>query len=167
MIDCDSEGPLIVHTTKLYPSEDGVQFYAFGRVFSGTINAGQQIKILGEGYTIDDEEDSRVSLVGRLWISEARYRVEVNRVPAGNWVLIEGIDEPIVKTATLTQVLGTEEVRLLSCIQMNDHCCKFFGRLFLHIFISYLCYSLDVDSTHSYEYMLLILTYMMLCSYSL
>ena len=32
----------------------------------------------------------------------ARYKIEVNRVPAGNWVLIEGVDEPIVKSATIT-----------------------------------------------------------------
>lgn len=39
-----------------------------------------------------------------------RYKVEVNRVPAGNWVLIEGIDQPIVKTATITDISGNEEV---------------------------------------------------------
>jgi len=119
MIDCDSEGPLIVHTTKLFPSEDGTQFYAFGRVFSGTIHAGQQVKVLGEGYTIEDEEDSRISSVGRLWITEARYKVEVNRVPAGNWVLIEGIDEPITKTATVTQVEGTEEAYIFRPLKFN------------------------------------------------
>lgn len=47
---------------------------------------------------------------GRLWISEARYRIEVSQVPAGNWVMIEGIDQPIVKTSTITQVRGNEEV---------------------------------------------------------
>ncbi|XP_066910456.1 116 kDa U5 small nuclear ribonucleoprotein component-like [Clytia hemisphaerica] len=119
MIDCDSEGPLVVHTTKLYPSEDGTQFYAFGRVFSGTLHAGQNVRILGEGYTIEDEEDSRVSTVGRLWISEARYKVELNRVPAGNWVLIEGIDEPIVKTATITQIKDTEEVYIFRPLKFN------------------------------------------------
>lgn len=31
-----------------------------------------------------------------------RYRLEVNRVPAGNWVLIEGVDQAIVKTSTIT-----------------------------------------------------------------
>ncbi len=31
-----------------------------------------------------------------------RYRLEVNQVPAGNWVLIEGVDQAIVKTATIT-----------------------------------------------------------------
>jgi len=39
-----------------------------------------------------------------------RYAIEVNRVPAGNWVLIEGIDQPIVKTATITSVSQTEDV---------------------------------------------------------
>ena len=41
-----------------------------------------------------------------------RYKIEVNRVPAGNWVLIEGIDQPIVKTATLTEASGNDEVRV-------------------------------------------------------
>ena len=36
----------------------------------------------------------------------------MNRVPAGNWVLIEGIDQPIVKTATLTEASGNDEVRV-------------------------------------------------------
>ena len=47
-----------------------------------------------------------------------RYRIELNRVPAGNWVLIEGIDQPIVKTATITDPTGNDEVRthsLYSC----------------------------------------------------
>jgi U5 small nuclear ribonucleoprotein component len=34
----------------------------------------------------------------------------VNRVPAGNWILIEGIDQPIVKTSTITDVSSNEEV---------------------------------------------------------
>lgn len=39
-----------------------------------------------------------------------RYKVEVNRVPAGNWILIEGIDQPIVKTSTITDVSNSDEV---------------------------------------------------------
>ncbi|XP_065666012.1 116 kDa U5 small nuclear ribonucleoprotein component isoform X5 [Hydra vulgaris] len=121
MIDCDSEGPLMIHTTKLFPSEDGTQFYAFGRIFSGTLHAGQNVRVLGEGYTLEDEEDSRISVVGRLWISEARYKVEVSRVPAGNWVLIEGVDEPIVKTSTITQVNGVEEVYIFRPLKFNTN----------------------------------------------
>ena len=30
-------------------------------------------KVLGENYTLEDEEDSQICTVGRLWISVARY----------------------------------------------------------------------------------------------
>ncbi|KAF2355074.1 Elongation factor EFG domain V-like [Trinorchestia longiramus] len=100
---CDPDGPLVVHTTKQYPNEDATAFNVFGRVLSGTIESNQKVRVLGEKYTLTDEEDSRILTVGRLWIHEARYNIEVKYVPAGNWVLIEGIDEPIVKTATITQ----------------------------------------------------------------
>jgi U5 small nuclear ribonucleoprotein component len=41
-----------------------------------------------------------------------RYKVEINRVPAGNWILIEGIDQPIVKTSTITDVSNSDEVNI-------------------------------------------------------
>ncbi|KAB1266594.1 116 kDa U5 small nuclear ribonucleoprotein component [Camelus dromedarius] len=71
MSDCDPDGPLMCHTTKMYSTDDGVQFHAFGRVLSGTIHAGQPVKVLGENYTLEDEEDSQICTVGRLWISVA------------------------------------------------------------------------------------------------
>lgn len=119
MVECDREGPLMLHTTKMYSTEDGVSFHAFGRVMSGTIHANQEVRVLGENYTMEDEEDSRISLVGRLWVSEARYKVEVNRVPAGNWVLIEGVDEPIVKTSTITESRGLDEVYIFRPLKFN------------------------------------------------
>lgn len=33
-----------------------------------------------------------VKTVKNIWIFESRYRVEIDKVPAGNWVLIEGVD---------------------------------------------------------------------------
>ena len=102
MLACDQDGPLMLHTAKQYPTDDTTAFHVLGRVMSGTLHAGQQVRLLGENYTMFDEEDSRVLTVGRLWIYQARYRIEVNRVPAGSWVLIEGVDEAVVKTATIT-----------------------------------------------------------------
>uniref|UniRef100_A0A7N5ZV13 116 kDa U5 small nuclear ribonucleoprotein component n=1 Tax=Anabas testudineus TaxID=64144 RepID=A0A7N5ZV13_ANATE len=119
MAECDPDGPLMCHTTKMYSTEDGVQFHAFGRVLSGTIQAGQPVKVLGENYTLEDEEDSQICTVGRLWISVARYQIEVNRVPAGNWVLIEGCDQPIVKTATITEPRGNEEAQIFRPLKFN------------------------------------------------
>ena len=66
------QGPLVIHTTKLYPTEDGTSFHVFGRVMSGTIHSNQEVRILGENYSLQDEEDSRFGQVGRLWIAEAR-----------------------------------------------------------------------------------------------
>ncbi|KAG8196595.1 hypothetical protein JTE90_014156 [Oedothorax gibbosus] len=121
MSKCDPEGPLMVHTTKQYSTQDATSFHVFGRVMSGTLHANQDVRILGESYTSIDEEDSRVLTVGRLWISEARYKIEVNRVPAGNWVLIEGIDQPIVKTATIVDPNETSELYIFKPLKFNTN----------------------------------------------
>jgi U5 small nuclear ribonucleoprotein component len=52
--------------------QDGTAFHVFGRVFGGTLHSGQMVRILGENYSIHDEEDSRIVQAGRLWISNAR-----------------------------------------------------------------------------------------------
>jgi hypothetical protein len=44
------------------------------------------------------------------------YNLQVSRGPAGNWVLIEGIDQPIVKTATITEVDYDGDVRPICCL---------------------------------------------------
>ncbi|KAK7167517.1 hypothetical protein R3I94_001798 [Phoxinus phoxinus] len=119
MSECDPDGPLMCHTTKMFSTDDGVQFHAFGRVLSGTLQAGQPVKVLGENYSLEDEEDSQICTIGRLWISVARYQIEVNRVPAGNWVLIEGCDQPIVKTATITEPRGNEEAQIFRPLKFN------------------------------------------------
>ena len=121
IIACDPDGPLVVHTTKQYPNEDATAFHVFGRVLSGTLRANQDVKVLGEKYTLLDEEDSRILTVGRLWIHEARYNIEVNAVPTGNWVLIEGIDEPIVKTATITDLPSSSELHIFRPLKFNTH----------------------------------------------
>ena len=57
------------------------------------------------------------SLVIKVINTVNRYTIEVNRSPAGNFVLIEGIDSTITKTATVTQLSGSEDVsdaRILS-----------------------------------------------------
>lgn len=119
MMNCDQSAQLMVHTSKMYPTEDCTFFQVLGRVMSGTLHAGQEVRVLGENYSLMDEEDSRTLQVGRLWIYEARYKVELNRVPAGNWVLIEGIDQCIVKTSTITDVNMNEDVFIFRPLKFN------------------------------------------------
>ncbi|KAL4889153.1 P-loop containing nucleoside triphosphate hydrolase protein [Aspergillus ambiguus] len=101
MTTCSADGPLVVHVTKLFSSTDASKFHAFGRVMSGTAQPGQQVRVLGEGYTPEDEEDMVVATISDTWIAETGYNIPTSGVPAGNFVLLGGVDNSIVKTATL------------------------------------------------------------------
>lgn len=37
---CDPNGPLMMYVSKMVPTTDRNRFFAFGRVFSGTIESG-------------------------------------------------------------------------------------------------------------------------------
>ncbi|KAG8810977.1 U5 small nuclear ribonucleoprotein component [Serendipita sp. 399] len=98
---CDPNGPTIIHVTKLYNSTDAQSFRAFGRVMSGTIKTGTQVKVLGENYSPEDEEDVVKAIVEDIWIGESRYVLPAVEAPAGNLVLLGGVDASITKTATI------------------------------------------------------------------
>lgn len=117
--ECDPKGPLIVQVTKQYPSQDATSFNVFGLVLSGTLRTGTDVKVLGESYSAFDEEDLRTLPVGKIWICNSRYNVEVPSIPAGNWALIEGIDEPIVKTATIIDSDYHDELYILRPLKFN------------------------------------------------
>ncbi|EFJ13644.1 hypothetical protein SELMODRAFT_231460 [Selaginella moellendorffii] len=116
---CDAKGPLMVNITKLYPKSDCSVFDAFGRVLSGTIATGQKLRVLGEGYSPDDEEDMAIKEVTKLWIYQARYRIAVSKAPVGSWVLIEGVDTSITKTATLCPEFTDEDVFIFRPLKFN------------------------------------------------
>jgi U5 small nuclear ribonucleoprotein component len=101
MKTCDQDGPLIVHVTKLFNAADGKSFSSLGRVMSGIAKPGMQVRVLGEGYSIDDEEDMVTATISAVSIAETRYSIPTDGIPAGNWALLGGIDNSIVKTATV------------------------------------------------------------------
>lgn len=72
MIECDAESPLYVHTAKNYATPDGAQFHVLGRVFGGTVHEGERVRVLGEAFSLQDEEDSQELRCGRLWLPMAR-----------------------------------------------------------------------------------------------
>ncbi|WFC99844.1 hypothetical protein MYAM1_002590 [Malassezia yamatoensis] len=98
---CDRDGPLLVQISKLIPTVDASGFLALGRVLSGTLGKGDSVKVLGEQFTQEDDEDMALETVQDLWIGEARYMVPADAVPAGNLVVLGGIDTSIVKSATV------------------------------------------------------------------
>ncbi|KAH8088033.1 P-loop containing nucleoside triphosphate hydrolase protein [Filobasidium floriforme] len=101
MLACDASGPAVVQVAKLYHTADAQEFRAFGRVMSGTIKQGQVVKVLGEGYSPEDEEDMTMQTIDNIWVNESRYVVETDHASAGNLVLLGGVDASISKTATI------------------------------------------------------------------
>ncbi|KAK4132395.1 P-loop containing nucleoside triphosphate hydrolase protein [Trichocladium antarcticum] len=101
MKKCDQNGPLVIYVTKLFNTVDAKSFYSLGRVMSGIARPGTEIRVLGEGYSIDDEEDMVLARISDVFIAETRYNIPTDGVPAGSWVLLGGVDNSIVKTATI------------------------------------------------------------------
>jgi 116 kDa U5 small nuclear ribonucleoprotein component len=100
--NCASSGPLMIQIVKLYNVENVTKFDCFGRVLSGCIKVGQKVRVLGEGYSPEDEEDMSIHEVSSLSIFESRYQIKVTSATAGNWILITGVEASILKTATIT-----------------------------------------------------------------
>ncbi|EDS29540.1 conserved hypothetical protein [Culex quinquefasciatus] len=77
-----------LHYSEAAPHPQLTTKQVLTRIMSGTLHAGQEVRVLGENYSFVDEKDSCSLQVGLLWIYEARYKVELNRVQAGNWDII-------------------------------------------------------------------------------
>ena len=101
MKSVDQDGPLVIHITKLFSTSDAKSFYSFGRVLSGTARPGMSVCVFGEGYSVADEEDMAMANISEVFIAETRYNIPTDGVPAGNLVLLGGVDNSIVKTATI------------------------------------------------------------------
>ncbi|KAK1744970.1 116 kDa U5 small nuclear ribonucleoprotein component [Skeletonema marinoi] len=86
MIKCDSHGPLVIHVAKLYAEPDGQSFSAFGRIYSGSVKPGDRVKVLGEAYTPDDDEDMAFATsrkLGASWWSDSDIIKTATIVGAG------------------------------------------------------------------------------------
>jgi len=99
---CDPKGPLVAYISKMVPTADKGRFFAFGRVFSGTVTQGQKIRILGPNYEHGKKEDLHIKSVQRIVIMMGRRTEPVESVPVGNTMAIVGIDQFVTKTGTLT-----------------------------------------------------------------
>ena len=75
---CDPSGPLCINVVKLFNNELEETFYAYGRVISGTIQAGQDVRVLGEAFTLEEEEDVVVAKATKLWILQAGGRFKIS-----------------------------------------------------------------------------------------
>lgn len=100
--ECDPNGPLMMYVSKMVPTPDKGRFYAFGRVFAGTLNSGQKVRILGANFEVGKKDDLYVKNIQRIVIMMGRKTEPVESVPVGNTCAIVGIDQFLVKSGTLT-----------------------------------------------------------------
>merc|ERR1712203_78406 len=82
----------------------GGRFYAFGRVFSGTIATGQKVRIQGPHYKVGGREDLNIKNIQRTVLMMGRTTEQIADVTCGNTVALVGIDQFILKSGTLTTI---------------------------------------------------------------
>jgi elongation factor 2 len=66
--NCDKNGALMIFISKMVPTNDKGRFYAFGRVFGGTVTTGQKVRIMGPNYTPGSRNDLNVKNIQRTVI---------------------------------------------------------------------------------------------------
>lgn len=99
---CDPSAPLMMYVSKMVPTSDKGRFYAFGRVFSGTIATGQKARLMGPNYIPGKKEDLCVKAIQRTILMMGRYTEPIENVPCGNICGLVGVDQFLVKTGTIS-----------------------------------------------------------------
>merc|ERR1711962_1119215 len=100
--NCDPNGPLMMYISKMVPTSDKGRFYAFGRVFSGSVSTGQKVRIMGPHYVPGKKEDLYQKSIQRTILMMGRYIEPIEDVPCGNIVGLVGVDQYLVKTGTIS-----------------------------------------------------------------
>ncbi|KAI9887217.1 MAG: Elongation factor 2 [Watsoniomyces obsoletus] len=100
--DCNPAAPLMLYVSKMVPTSDKGRFYAFGRVFSGTVRSGLKVRIQGPNYSPGKKEDLFIKAVQRTVLMMGGKVEPIDDVPAGNIVGLVGVDQFLLKSGTLT-----------------------------------------------------------------
>ncbi|CAE5967048.1 unnamed protein product [Arabidopsis arenosa] len=76
--NCDPEGPLMLYVSKMIPASDKGRFFAFGRVFSGTVSTGMKVRIMSPNYVPGEKKDLYVKSVQRtvIWMGKKQETVD-------------------------------------------------------------------------------------------
>jgi len=109
--NCDADGPLSIFISKMIP--DGGRFYAFGRVFSGTVSSGQKVRIQGPNYVPGSKNDLHVKNIQRVVIMMAGKYEGVPDVPCGNTVALVGVDQFLMKQGTITTAEDAHNIKVM------------------------------------------------------
>jgi len=99
---CDPEAGLMMYISKMVPTSEKGRFYAFGRVFSGTIAGGQEVRIMGPDFVPGKKTDLYCKKIQRVILMMGRYVEQLQDCPCGNIVGLVGVDAYLLKAGTIT-----------------------------------------------------------------
>ena len=130
------------------------------------VHAGQQVKVLGENYTLEDEEDSRVETVSfklhrtrgsiwlelKAWLCSSPFHSQVKKVHSPNLLTLSLLSSKVHSPNLLKRKCISKAVRI--CIKIIFHLSKLwkakFSLLCDVIFLVRLQRNFDID--HSQEW---------------
>ena len=111
--NCDKDGPLMIFISKMVPTNDKGRFYAFGRVFAGTVSTGQKVRIMGSKYKPGSKTDLNIKNIQRTVIMMGGKVEQVPDVPCGNTVGLVGVDQFIIKQGTISDSVEAHTIRMM------------------------------------------------------
>uniref|UniRef100_A0A7N8X9J0 Elongation factor 2-like n=1 Tax=Mastacembelus armatus TaxID=205130 RepID=A0A7N8X9J0_9TELE len=111
--NCDPKAPLMMYISKMVPTSDKGRFYAFGRVFSGSVSTGLKVRIMGPNYVPGKKDDLYLKPIQRTILMMGRYVEPIEDVPCGNIVGLVGVDQFLVKTGTITTFDQAHNMRVM------------------------------------------------------
>jgi elongation factor 2 len=98
---CDPLAPTVVYICKMSPAigAQSKRLLAFGRVFSGTVRAGDVLRVIRT-----DGSESKAT-VSQIKICGIKKMHSIPSAEAGQLIALEGVDEALSKAGTLTNSL--------------------------------------------------------------
>ena len=108
MVNCDPEGPLIICMSKVQADKHGL--IATGRIFSGSCLKKKEIFLLNE---------NSYETIQRIAIFMGQRREQVDRIPVGNIVAIEGLKnirsgDTIIEKNRIDEMIPFESVKYVT-----------------------------------------------------
>ncbi|KAG7880296.1 hypothetical protein KL905_002965 [Ogataea polymorpha] len=111
--NCDPKADLMLYVSKMVPTSDKGRFYAFGRVFAGTVKSGMKVRIQGPNYVPGKKDDLFIKAIQRTVLMMGRFVEAIDDCPAGNIVGLVGIDQFLLKSGTLTTNEASHNMKVM------------------------------------------------------
>lgn len=111
--NCDPSGALMLFISKMVPTSEKGRFFAFGRVFGGTVSTGMKVRIMGPNYKPGSKTDIHIKNVQRTVLMMAGKVEQVPEVPCGNTVGLVGVDQYIMKQGTISDSEEAHNIRIM------------------------------------------------------